>query len=594
MNRLITAVTKLVKGLSGAVLRFPLTVFCLACATALTCYMISLYASPDLIIQKWMFVFMFGSFLGIAAQVACERFPRLARWGLVVYLVSILVIVGYYLIILPAPAIDYGVGARASVAMFAMFCAFIWLPSYDGKYDFNSVALVHFKSALTAILYAAVLSAGLSAIIGAVDILLFELNNDVYGYMMAIVWIMFATIYYLSLLPKFNSETEEDQADAREKSLYPRMLEILISYIAIPLVAAYTLVLIAYFVKIGITRVWPTGQLGPMILGYSAAGLLIYILASRLDNRFAKAYQLGFPKILVPVVAMQLVSVYIRLNAYGVTESRYYLALFGVFTLVIGLVLSFRPVKKNGIIAVLAGLFALFSVIPPVDAFTVSRNSQVNRLENMLQQYGVLADNKIQPITNADLNLRLETTSILDYLDRRRYSESIAWLPEDFQTYRDMKKTFGFEPAYKYLGDENYFYAGLDMQTPLNIGGFDTLVRADAYPGMEPTSYELGIRGRTYQLLLKDVSPLDKQVSVRDDQGKVLAQTGLYDFAETIADSSDAVKELRSVEEMTLDVPGEGCRLRIVFQNINITYGSGSDNGGNYSMLILIAVTSQP
>ena len=137
--------------------------------------------------------------------------------------------------------------------------------------------------------------------------------------------------------------------------------------------------------------------------GYSSAGLIIYILASRLENRFAVLYQRIFPKVLVPVVVMQLISVYIRLNAYGVTESRYYVALFGVFSIVIGIILSFKPVKRNGLIALLAAGFAVLSIIPPVDAFTISRNSQVTRLENMLGCRGSCGGEikRIRPVTYA-------------------------------------------------------------------------------------------------------------------------------------------------------------------------------------------------
>jgi hypothetical protein len=265
------------------------------------------------------------------------------------------------------------------VAVFSMFCVFIWLPSFRGRFDFNSVALIHFKSAFTSALYAGVLTAGLAAIIATIDILLFAVNEDWYGYMMAIVWILLATTYYLSLLPRFNSVSESDQAYAGEASHYPRLLEILVSYIAIPLFAAYTLVLLAYFIKIGVTLEWPSGQLGPMILAYSAIGFIIYILVSRLKNHLAFLYRRIFPKVLIPVVIMQLISVYIRLSTYGVTESRYYVALFGIFSIVMGIVFSFRPAAKNGIIALMAAGFAIFSIIPPVDAFTVSPGQPDNQ-----------------------------------------------------------------------------------------------------------------------------------------------------------------------------------------------------------------------
>jgi hypothetical protein len=597
MKRFSKAILSLIQGLSKAVLRFPLTVFFLICSTALTCYMISLHKSPDLIIQKLMFVCLLGSFIGVTAQFTCERFPRLARLRWAVYALSALLTLGYYLIISPAPAIDYGVGARTSVAVFSMFCAFIWLPSYQGKFDFNSVALIHFKSALTSILYAGVLAAGLASIIGAIDILLFKVNSNAYGYMMAIVWIFFATTYYLSLLPRFNSETELDQIYAQEASQYPRFLEILISYIAVPLVVAYTLVLLAYFVKIGITMNWPTGQLGPMVLTYSAAGLIIYILASGLENRFAVLYQRIYPKVLIPIVIMQLISVYIRLNAYGITESRYYIALFGIFSIVIGMVLSFKPVKKNGLIALLAAGFAILSILPPVDAFTVSRISQITRLENYLQTEGVLVNDKINPKTDADMTLRLETTSILNYLERRGYLEEVTWLPDDFETNRDMEKTLGFEPAYKYMGDnQNNFFAHLDMQKPLNIEGYDVLLQAGTYRGMDPKeimTYDFSVRGIQYKLIIDPVSAKETRVSVQDAAGEKLISTGLYDFAVSITGISNLPKEALDAKDLTLDVENNNCKMRIVFQNIGITYGTGREAGADYNMFILISVPVQ-
>ncbi|WP_418790130.1 DUF4153 domain-containing protein [Phosphitispora sp. TUW77] len=596
MNSLFKAIVKLVQGLSKAVLRFPFTVFCLICATVLTCYMISLHKTPDLIIQKLMFVFLLGSFLGVTAQFACERFQLLGRLRLGAYLLSALLTLGYYWIILPAPAIDYGVGARTSVAVFSMFCLFIWLPSFQGKFDFNSVGLIHFKSAFTSILYSGVLAAGLASIIGAVDTLLFRVNSDSYSYMMAIVWIMFSTTYYLSLLPRFNSQTELEQNYAQEASHYPRFLDILVSYIAVPLIAAYSLVLLAYFVKILNTK-WPSGHLGPMILAYSAIGLIIYILASRLENRFAFFYQRIFPKLLIPVVVMQLISVYIRLNAYGVTESRYYVALFGIFSIVIGIILSFKPVNKNGLIALLAAGFAIFSVIPPVDAFNVSRSSQIARLENMLQAEGILADGKISPKTNAEMTLRLETTSILNYLERRNYLEEVVWLPDDFQTNRDMQKTIGFEPAYKYMwSDINNFYANLDMQKPLSIEGYDILLQAGIYRGMEPRenmTYKFEVRGVPYQIVLEPISSQEAQVSLQNAAGEKMVSTGLYDFAVSITGISNRPKDALDSEELTLDVEGSNCKLRIIFQNINITYGSGGDAGADYSMFILADVPSK-
>lgn len=593
MKRLKQAVVRMVQAIARAVLRFPLTVFSLICATALTCYMISLHKTPELFIQKLMFTFLMGSFLGVTAQFACERFPRLAkiRWG--IYALSALFTLGYYFIISPAPAIDYGVGARTSVAVFAMFCAFIWLPSYGGKFDFNSVALVHFKSFFTSVLFSGVLSLGLSAILQAINILLFSINSDWFGYTNAVVWILFATTYYLSLLPLFNSEEDSDRPYTEQANHYPKVLEILVSYILIPLITAYTLVLLAYFIKIGMTRNWPSGQLGPMILAYSAIGLIVYVLASRLENRFAVLYQRIFPKALIPLVIMQLISVCIRLNAYGFTESRYYVALFGVFSIAAGIVLSLRPVARNGLIALLAAGFAIVSVIPPVDAFTVSRHSQVNRLESMLQNAGILVGGTLVPRSDVDMTLRLETTSIFNYLEYRRYLGSLAWIPGDFQTNRDMPKTVGYEPAYEMMVGMPHFFANLNMEKPMDINGYDVMLQTEAFRGMEQkksTVNNFEVRGASYQLRLERLSPREVRVSVATAAGEELVSTGLYDFASSIKGVSNRPKDALDAGELTLDAADNGCRLRIIFQNVNIVYGTGTDAGADYTMYILIGV----
>lgn len=142
------------------------------------------------------------------------------------------------------------------------------------------------------------------------------------------------------------------------------------------------------------------------------------------------------------------------------------------------LVLSFRPVKRNSLIALLAAGFAIVSIIPPVDAFNVSRISQITRLENMLQSAGILENGEIKAKADADKTLRLETTSILSYLGRRNYLEDVAWLPADFEPHKDMEKVFGFEPTYEDFGKDNYFFANLDMEQPLPIQGYDVLLRA--------------------------------------------------------------------------------------------------------------------
>jgi hypothetical protein len=593
----------------SAIERFPLTVLSLIGAAGILCYMISLHETPGLLIQKLMFTLIVGAFLGMAAQFTIERFNSLSIRRLVVYGISLLLITGYFFILWPTPEITAEIGIRTFIAIFAMFCAVLWIPSYKSKSDnindpsgnhiklytdFNKIALIHFKSIFTTVLYSGVLSTGISAIIMSIDILLLKVNTDAYAYMMTFLWVLFAPIYYLSLLPKFGSKRNADIKMMERSENYPKFLDILVSYIAIPLITAYTLVLLTYFIKILVTFTWPSGQVGPMVLIYSAAGLVVFVLSSLLENKFALLYRQIFPKVLIPAVIMQLVSVGIRLNAYGVTESRYYVALFGVFSITAALLLCFRPVSKNGIIALLAAGFAIISIIPPVDAFTVSRVSQINRVETILISEGILKDGNLTPKSEVSDITKSETTNILTYLNNQSSLKYITWLPKDFNLYEDMKSTIGFEPTYGNIPREQteYFYASLDALQPLNISGYD--ISANVYSNRsldmkESTTFNFTLRGEKYILTTERVTKDEAVITVKDSKGQTLIKTGLYDFAKGIAVNSVLSKESMSPEDMTLDVEQNGYKLRIIFQNISITYGSGSDAGADYATYVFFA-----
>lgn len=574
------------KDLSRAAVRFPLTVLCLAGITAIFCYLIKTGGSWSLSLEKLSLTLLVAAVLTMAAQFAVESVAKLGSLRVAAYAVSAVLSAGFFLLLRPAPRIGPEIGVRSAVAVFALICAILWLPSVNGKTDFNRVALTHFKAVFTSILYAAVLSGGIAAVLGAVDVLLFEIDSNAYLYMLAVVWVLFAGICDLSLLPEFGVERDAEREERAGR--YPRFLEILVSYISIPLMGAYTAVLAAYFVKILVTHKWPSGQLGPLILAYSAVGLILLVLAGLPGNQFAVWYRRLFPKALIPIVLLQMVSVGIRLRAYGVTESRYYLALFGVFSLVIALILSLRPVVGNRLIALLAAGFAVLSILPPVDAFSVSRNSQISRLESILQAEGMLRGGELTPKPGASETTKKETSSILSYLYGRDAVSRITWLSQDFDLYEDMESAFGFSMTYSgYDPNAKYtrFYTASDA--PLSVSGFDisTSLYAGRYDAKE-RSVPFSVGDAAYLLDVSRASDSEVRVSVRTSDGTELVGTDLYAFAKELTGTSPDYSNELPLEKMTLDASRDGYRLRIVFREINVSSDS-SGTGADYDMTVL-------
>jgi hypothetical protein len=597
MNRIKKLLKIMIMGMSDAMLRFPLTVLSLFGAAILICSEIYKDGSPGLITQKLIATLIVSSVLGISAQFTIERFEKLIKYRLAIHGGALLLAVGYFFIIWPAPEITAEIGIRSAIAVFALICAALFVPSLSRKNEeganFNIVALIHFKSAFTSVLFSGVLSGGLAAIIAAIDILLFKVNNNTYAYMFTIVWVLFATIYYLSLLPNFNLSSEDGNAKLDKASAYPKFLEILVSYIAIPLVSAYTLVLVAYFIKILVTLNWPNGQVGVMVLVYAAVGLVVFVLASALDNKFTKFYHMVFPKILIPIVIMQLVSVFIRISAYGFTESRYYVVLFGIFSIIIAVILSIWPIKMNKYIAIIAAILAIISIIPPIDAFTISRNSQISRVEIMLQDEGILKDQKLYPSAEVDKIIKAEVTSILSYLDNRSSLQYIKWLPKDFNMYEDMEKTIGFAPEYNYVNPDanQYFYITSNGQKPLDIAGYDTM--SNLYSGrFDKTSQDMSFvkNGINYTVGFNRVNNNETTVFLKDEQGQILVSMNLYEKAKGLIDLNTASKDMVDPSLLTFDTEHNGYKLRVVFQNISATLTSGTDAGFDYSINLMVGL----
>lgn len=95
------------------------------------------------------------------------------------------------------------------------------------------------------------LAAGISAIFYATDYLLFNIDYKMLTHLLNIVGPLFAPIYFLSMTPLYPGKREEmipDEAWAKRgetlerQFMVPRFLEVLISYIIIPLTAIYTLI----------------------------------------------------------------------------------------------------------------------------------------------------------------------------------------------------------------------------------------------------------------------------------------------------------------------------------------------------------------
>jgi len=336
--------------------------------------------------------------------------------------------------------------------------------------------------------------------------------------------------------------------------------------------------------------------LEPMLVGFAVGVILVYILSSRLENKFAVYFRKIFPKVLVPIVVFQIVSSVLRTQDTGITHGRYYVILFGVFAAATGVLLSFMPVRKNGIIAALLIGFAAISIIPPVDAFTVSRANQVGILTTVLTENNMLEDDTITP--NAAVSEEDKTTisNTASYLSMMGYTKDIPYLGANFDLYNDFYDIFGF---YRYQESPYYgqgsVYLSLDQQSPLNISGYDTFVVVNFY--YQDTKSESLVcnfekDGKTYTLT-QEKTPSPGTLRLTDEAGEELITINMQDvfdhFDTTAAGNYTTSKDAMSAEEATYTQGNDKADMSLVALFLNIEKSSAETMyNGDFYVLIKI------
>jgi putative membrane protein len=300
--------------------------------------------------------------------------------------------------------------------------------------------------------FSIVLFLGLSAIVGTIDVLLINLPNTIYFDNFVFSASIFGVAFFVSRLKRKDESLKDYNL--------PKIVEVLICYILIPLILIYTAILYLYFVKIIFTLKMPKGIVSHLVLWYTTFSLFIIIMATPITykNKFAKFYKKYFPLISIPLILLALFSINERIFQYGVTENRYLvviLILWLLFNMIFIIKADVKWVLISFIFAVLVAIFSPFNLV------NVSINSQNKRLERILKKNGIIQNKKfINKNNELSQRTKNEIMSIIDYfynnaLEIKR--KKIKILEKTYEKPEDFMKVIGVNDSWK-------SYENIDIQ----------------------------------------------------------------------------------------------------------------------------------
>lgn len=503
-------------GITDAIKAFPLTTFFLVIL-----FIVNLMEINDTVTNydKWLATLTVAVFAASVADLFAKR--------VITYSIALVFTGLFYLII---SSNDFILSIQTVVVLCALMMGFIW----QGEENFSTRFFHIFKSVLITAFFSIIIFAGLSLIYVAVDYLLFTLNSDVMGYIVATVFGLFTPLFFLSLTMK-----EEEPS---------RILEVLLSYVIVPLTMVYAVILVLY-IALHFTD-WSENLLEPLLVSFATTVLIVYFLTNRFDNTLTKWFRVIFPKVLIVIVIYQLVVSIMKFGEVGITHGRYFVILFGLFAVIIALAITFIP-KKQWLVAPIFIGFSLVSIIPPIDAFTISKNNQANLLQERLQSLNMF-DGEIQPNNDISKEDKQFITEKFDYLRRMDYD--IAWLPKE-----TFNQLFGFSPQYENYMGEMYYTANLKWGEPIvyPIESYDYFVQISVSESPPNNRFELA--SNTQLILQKDQLVLVKN-------GEELLTWPLQELDTLFTND---YREL-SLEEATLKTENDRAMLRIVVQSAQL------------------------
>ena len=574
----------------NAITRFPLTIIFLILVSIFNALMIHNY---QLDYENYLLVCLLGAFLSAAVVMVYERFYHGYKILIVLLVLTLALIVGYYIVFLNVEVIKEAILVRTIVMMFLLLVAFLWLPSIKSVISFNDTFMAGFKALFIALFYTLVILLGMALIIGAIDSLLFSVASDTYLQIANVLLGLFAPIYFLAQIPKYPGKQELDQPSnandlvseqVKNAIVCPKFLVGLLSYIIIPLTSVFTLILLSYIIINLSGNFWKDDFLEVMLISYIIFVIMLEILISKINNSFANLFRKYFPKILIIIVLFQTINSFLRISNQGLTYGRYYVILFGIFALISGFVFSFKTIKSNGLIPAVLIICIFISLLPYIDAFTVSKNSQINLLEDTLKANKMLVDDTL--IINDNLSEddedKIKTT--LQYLTRMDDIQELSWLNDDFDYYRDLEATFKIplynrqsvtsnQPEYYFYNNDVVFISDYDFM-------LQTVISANEKQDSLSENYELTNDVGTYQVI---INGQDGIISLLAANGEILLA---IDNSQILANFQDLQTFELTEKQATLEFANNQAAIKIVVQHLYQYYNG--DFEANVYVLIKI------
>ena len=404
---------------------------------------------------------MLGFFLSILAKLIAEYLEGIYDYSWFKWLPAVS-IVSFALY----PMLKNHQSTFVGMYYFGIVFAIVCLSAFFAFKRDTSRAITEFiKTGFWAAIITAILCGGISLCLYAFYTLVWQFGAEgkVFGIVNILIVILVSGNFILSGL------TPPNKTIIRMGKIYKGIL-----YVTSAIYAVLLLVLIVYFVKILVTWNLPSNQVSVFgNVAILAAVFFVFVMDQfKHDNKVIHLHQKFIGIVILVIIAMNAVSMSLRIHEYGLTESRYVMlilngiaALFAISTLI-------KHGKFNNYIFVVGALATIILTCTPLNIFKVPFDNQKAMLITELKANNMYDNSAIIP--NSDVS-----DSTKSYITNHWYTllaspqiQKDAWNDEQNANMSDI---FGFNYYSPDITDQGTIYVDYYRpDSPININGYST------------------------------------------------------------------------------------------------------------------------
>ncbi|WP_425445890.1 DUF4153 domain-containing protein [Dethiothermospora halolimnae] len=456
--------------------------------------------------------------------------------------------------------IDYVSGTKYVGYTIALYLIFTLIPYISRRGNYEIYVIKLFSRFVVTYVYSLVLYLGLAAILVTINLLFnADISGKIFGDIGFIVAGIFAPGFFLADIPK-----KEENISIKD---YPKVLKVLLKYIIMPLLSVYTVILYIYFGKIVVIRALPEGIIGNLVLWYSIISTItfFFIYPLRDINQWIKKFLKIIPKAIIPLLGLMFLAIGIRINSYGITESRYFVVLIGLWLAFSMIYYSIKKDIKNIIIIITLVVITIIGVTGPLSSYSISKWSQNRRFKSVLEKYDMIGENlkikslpKEKSFTKEDKN---NINSVILYFDRYHDLDDIKYLPNDFKI-KDMNVIFGFELYDNRIGpsrEKEFFnYSLYNKNTFSDISDFDYFKEFNKRDYNKEDDRNIGL----------DIDyNIDNNEFIIKNKKEIIYKKSLYKVVKDIYNENRKKRNI-PIDRMTYTDETENIKIKIIFKGV--------------------------